>query len=336
MNKVIPLIFLLLLTSIAFAATLPPNLENLKQAEIQQAQQSLQNISFVIAFVAGILSLLSPCILPTVPAFFAYTFKEKSAITRMTLVFFAGFAIVFVVLGMIAAYLGASLAAFPEQYTFLPVIGGLFLIAMGVLELFGRGFSSLIRVRARTTDAGRRTPKASYTSRHASHDTPGIFIMGNAFAVGWSACLGPILFGILSIAAILGNYAYAAFLMLSYSLGIFVPLFILAFFYDKYNFGKSRFVRGKDVKISRWHVHSTKLISGLLFIVIGLVFIFFEGTAVVNTFDLTGTKQMFYDWQRSMLSQSLALNVLGLIALVVLLYLIWRFVRKGKQNNKRR
>ena len=143
--KFLSLVFLILFTSVVFAATLPPNLENLRQAEVQQAQMSLQNISFIIAFIAGILSLFSPCILPTVPAFFAYTFKEKSAITRMTLVFFAGFAIIFVILGMIAAYLGSSLAAFPEQYTFLPVIGGLFMIAMGILELANRGFSSFIK-----------------------------------------------------------------------------------------------------------------------------------------------------------------------------------------------
>ena len=310
--KFLPLVFFLLLVSVVFAATLPPNLENLRQAELQQAQLSLQNISFIIAFIAGILSLFSPCILPTVPAFFAYTFKEKSAITRMTLVFFAGFALIFVILGMLAAYLGASLAAFPEQYTFLPIIGGLFLIAMGVLELFGRGFSSFIKIKAN------------------GNATPGIFVMGNAFAVGWSACLGPILFGILSIAAVLGNYAYAAFLMLSYSLGIFVPLFILAFFYDKYDFGKSRLVSGRMFSISKWKIHSTKLISGTLFIIIGLVFIFFEGTAVVNTFDLTGTKQLFYDWQRDLLNAPYLLNALGLIALGILLYLIWRFVKRKR------
>ena len=222
--------------------------------------------------------------------------------------------------------------ACPEQYTFLPVIGGLFMIAMGILELANRGFSSFIKPKARKTDAKQTDAKSVNHSRRSTHDTPGIFIMGNAFAVGWSACLGPILFGILSIAAVLGNYAYAAFLMLSYSLGIFVPLFILAFFYDRYNFGRSRLVRGREVAIGKWKIHSTKLISGLLFIIIGLVFIFFEGTAVVNTFDLTGTKQLFYDWQRDLLGAPWLLNALGLIALGILLYLIWRFVRKqGKK-----
>ena len=312
------LLFMILLASISFAATLPPNLENLRQAEISQAQQSLQNISFIIAFIAGILSLLSPCILPTVPAFFAYTFKEKSSITKMTLVFFAGFAVVFMILGMIAAYLGASLSAFPEQYSFLPVIGGLFLIAMGLLELLGRGFSSFVRFRSR------------------GHDTPGIFVMGNAFAVGWSACLGPILFGILSIAAVLGNYAYAAFLMLSYSLGIFVPLFVLSFFYDRYDFRKSRLVKGKMISLGRWKIHSTKLISGLLFIMMGLIFIFFEGTAVVNTFDLTGTKQLFYDLQRDLLNAPLLANIIGLIVLATFIYLIWRFVRKSNGKKARK
>ncbi len=290
------------------AQQLPESLENLKKAEIEQAQFSLQNISFIIAFIAGVLSLFSPCILPTVPAFFAYTFKEKRAITRMTSVFFAGFAVIFVTLGMIAAYIGVSLASFPSDHAFLPVLGGLFLIAMGVLELFGKGFSSLIRIKTR------------------GHDTAGVFTMGTAFAVGWSACLGPILFGILSIAAVLGNYVYAVFLMLFYSLGIFVPLFILSFFYDKYDLGKSRLIRGKIISIAGTKIHSTKFIAGVLLIVMGLVFIFYKGTAVINIMDVTGTKQLFYDWQRVLFGAQY-LNIIGLIALVIFLLLVWRFVR---------
>jgi len=295
--------------SFVASAVLPANLENLKKAEVDQARSSLQNISFAIAFLAGILSLLSPCILPTIPAFFAYTFKEKRSITKMTGIFFLGFAVVFVALGMVAAYIGASLAAIPQQYAFLPFIGGLFLIFMGMLQLFNRGFSSVIKIKAR------------------GHDAVGIFIMGVAFAIGWSACLGPILFGTLSIAAVLGNYAYAAFLMLSYSLGIFVPLFILSFFYDKYNFGESRIIRGKNVLIAGKKIHSTNLIAGILFIIMGLVFIFYEGTAAVNTLDLTGTRQLFYDWQRALFDAPYA-NVIGLIVLAVFLLLIWRFVRR--------
>ena len=290
-------------------AALPTNLENLKKAEIDQAQLSLRSISFIIAFIAGILSLFSPCILPTIPAFFAYTFKEKRSITKMTGIFFLGFAIIFVILGMIASSIGASLASFPNEYYFLPVIGGLFLLLMGILEIFGKGFSSILKIRAK------------------SHDQAGIFTMGVAFAVGWSACLGPILFGILSIAAVLGNYVYAAFLMLFYSLGIFVPLFILSFFYDKYNFGKSRIIRGKNVSIAGKKFHSTHLIAGVVMIAMGLIFIFYEGTAVVNTMDLTGTKQLFYDWQRALFNVQYV-NIIGFIVLAVFLFLIWRFVRR--------
>lgn len=302
------LIFVLLSASLAYAS-LPKNLETLKKAEIEQAQSSLQNISFIIAFLAGILSLLSPCILPTVPAFFAYTFKEKRSITKMTGIFFAGFTIIFVMLGMLAAYIGVSLASFPNDYAFLPVIGGLFLIAMGLLEISGRGFSSLVRIRAR------------------GHDTAGIFTMGVAFAVGWSACLGPILFGILSIAAVLGNYAYAALLMLSYSLGIFVPLFMLSFFYDKYSLGKSRLIRGKTFLLAGKRLHSTKLVAGALLIIMGIIFIFYEGTAAINLTDIAGTKQLFYDWQRALPGVPY-LNLIGLIALAAFLYLIWRFARQ--------
>ncbi len=295
--------------SFVVSAALPANLENLKKAEVDQAQLSLRNISFIIAFIAGILSLFSPCILPTIPAFFAYTFKEKRSITKMTGIFFLGFAVIFITLGMIASSIGASLSSFPHEYSFLPIIGGLFLLLMGILEIFGKGFSSVLKIRAK------------------SHDEAGTFTMGVAFAVGWSACLGPVLFGILSIAAVLGNYAYAAFLMLSYSLGIFVPLFILSFFYDKYNFGKSRIIKGKNISIAGRKVHSTNLIAGALLIAMGLIFIFYEGTAAVNTMDFTGTKQLFYDWQRALFDVQYV-NIIGLIVLAVFLLLIWRFVRR--------
>lgn len=303
------LMFSVFIFSFVASAALPANLENLKKAEVDQAQLSLRSISFIVAFIAGMLSLFSPCILPTIPAFFAYTFKEKRSITKMTGIFFLGFTIIFIVLGMIASSIGASFASFSSEYFFLPVLGGLFLLTMGILEIFGKGFSSILKIRAK------------------SHDHAGIFTMGVAFAIGWSACLGPVLFGILSIAAVLGNYVYAAFLMLSYSLGIFVPLFILSFFYDKYNFSKSRIIRGKNISIASKKIHSTNLIAGVLFIIMGLVFIFYEGTAAVNSLDLTGTKQLFYDWQRALFDAQYV-NILGLIVLAVFIFLIWRFVRR--------
>src|SRR3989339_1270068 len=72
----------------------------------EKSEFYLQNISFLVAFLAGILSLLLPCTIAILPAFFSYTFKEKSDLVKMTLTFFLGFALIFVLFGILASTIG--------------------------------------------------------------------------------------------------------------------------------------------------------------------------------------------------------------------------------------
>ena len=117
-------------------------LKKIQQYNQQQAVFYLQNLTFFVAFLGGMISVLLPCTLAILPAFFAYTFKEKKEITKMTLVFFAGFSLIFVILGIAASVLGQSLATLQVADTkALVFIGGIFLIIFGIMTGLGLGFN---------------------------------------------------------------------------------------------------------------------------------------------------------------------------------------------------
>ncbi len=92
------ILFILNITIVSAQLNLPPGIQAIEEYNQQYAMEFIQSISIPLVFLAGVLSFISPCILPLIPAFFSYTFKEKRKITRMTLVFFFGFSIIFVTL----------------------------------------------------------------------------------------------------------------------------------------------------------------------------------------------------------------------------------------------
>lgn len=309
------LLFIILISIISLSTLvlaqldLPPGLQRVAQYNEELALFYLQNLSFIVAFLAGILSLLSPCILPILPAFFAYTFKEKRNVTKMTFIFFLGFSLIFVIFGLIASAIGQSLASFQANNRILILFAGIFLVIFGLMSLFGRGFSSFIKI-----------------YKKFKNDVLGTFLFGIAFAIGWSACLGPILAGILLIAATFGNFFHSGLLLFVYSLGIFVPLFLLSFLSDKYNFTQSKLIR-KELNFGKIKIRLTNLIAGLLFIMIGLAFIIYRGTVFINVFDPLKTRQLFYTIQNKLISSNLSV-IIGLLILIIFLILLWKFLRR--------
>lgn len=322
-KKILFLIFfiiitILITTSVFSQSDLPIGLQKIIEYNKQSTIDFSVKISFFIAFIAGILGILSPCILPFLPAYFSYTFKEKKNITKMTLVFFVGFSIVFVTMGVVAGFLGKQVLSV-LQTGWLVTIAGIFLIVLGVMSLFGKGFSSFIKFKHKF-----------------KNDVPGIFLFGVFFALGWTACLGPILAGILGIGAILHNVWYSALLLFFYSLGNLLPLFILAILYDKFNLSQNKFIKGKQFTFSigkkKYHMHSTNMISGALFLIIGAVLIIYKGTAIINTWDIFGTRSYFYSVQNKLLEWGYA-NTLGIIILILFIIILVGFLWKYKTKN---
>ncbi len=295
---------------------LPKGLLVAEEYNEQKAAEFLRNISFIIAFIAGMITLLSPCLLPLLPAYFAITFKEKRRITLYTFIFFIGFSIIFVVMGLLASVTGRSLGTLLGDKPWIIFIAGSLFILLGIMTFLGKGFSGLIM------------------NKQASEDKFGVFLSGIIFAVGWSACIGPIIAGIILIASTLQNYFAAALLMIFYSLGIFFPLFILSFIYDKIPLKGINKIN-KPLKIGSLHTTILNVIAAVMFILLGLLFIFFKGTSVINKFQMFGLKPYFYSIQNRILESPKlisSLNMGGFIFLAVFVFFLVYFLRKEIKN----
>ena len=182
------------------------------------------HITAGIAFLAGLVSFVSPCVLPLVPAYLSLLTGEsvedlqsdRTAATRIqtlahAVAFVAGFSLIFIVLGLSASAIGGALAA---NRVLLAQIGGVIVVVLG-LHMMG-----MLRIPWLMMDA-----RLHLTHNRATFWTSGI--VGMAFAAGWSPCIGPILAGILAIAS-QQHSAQAALLLAFYCLGLAVPFLATA------------------------------------------------------------------------------------------------------------
>lgn len=230
---------------------------------------------YPLAFGAGALSFLSPCVLPLVPGYISYMSgltgqdaqpaERRRAATVAMACFVAGFTAVFVPLGVTASILGSFL---DQNRTLFTRVGGAFIILMGLV------FMGLIKLPFLYREARfHPTPGAGVT---------GSFVLGAAFAFGWSPCIGPILGASLTLAAGT-NPGKGALLLLLYSLGLGIP-FILA------GFGITRVT--PVVTALRKHTRALMTASGALLIVMGLLFmtdsLFRMSIWIQKTFDALG------------------------------------------------
>jgi cytochrome c biogenesis protein CcdA len=221
-------------------------------------------ISFVAAFAGGLLSLLSPCSALLLPAFFAYAFVSRGELLGRTLLFLAGLCTIFVPLGL-GASLVATLLIDRRETTILAA--GLMLIGFGLLELLGRGFSILPGGLAARL-AGGRSAAAVYAT--------GLVYGLSGF------CAGPLLGAVLTVAASAGDPLLAAALLFTYSLGTAAPLFALAWLWDRYRLGSRGWLRGRALRLGPLELHSTNLLAGLLFILLGASFIASQGSSLLS------------------------------------------------------
>lgn len=210
-------------------------------------------------FLTGLLSFLSPCTLPILPAYFAVTFQaQRRNIFFMSLAFFFGLATTLTLLGGAVSALSGVLFAGKE---YLQLLGGLVIILFGVLGIFGKGFAGVaIRERPSTTLAGS-------------------YLYGATFALGWTACAGPLFGTFMTMLLATGNVAVlqGAVLAFIYAAGLGLPLIVIATFFNRLGRGSSfwKVISGAGFEVRLFgrslFLHTTSVVGGVLMIIIGVL-----------------------------------------------------------------
>jgi len=183
----------------------------------------LSSIVVLTAFAAGIVSFLSPCVLPLVPGYLSYVTgvcidgseRSKMQVLPLSILFVLGFSAVFVTLGASASALGRLLLAYRYE---MNLAGGVLVIAFGIFMLGGmRGIGWLYR-------------EQRFNVKMPSGQPLAAFAMGTAFGFGWTPCIGPVLGAILTMSAIGTSISEGVSLLAIYSLGLGVPFILSALF----------------------------------------------------------------------------------------------------------
>lgn len=209
---------------------------------------------FVVSvFTAGILSFLSPCIIPVIPMYLAYFADDELANKKRiiskpmikAMLFVAGLSTVFIVLGFGAGALGSILYG-----DWFLIVCGLIVVILGIHQTGLVQLSFLHREKKLSLE---RTKKADYF---------GSYLLGLTFSFGWTPCVGPVLAAVLGLSASEGNVLYGGFLMAVYSLGLMIPFLLVAIF--------SETLIGRIKGIYKY-MGKIRIISGLFIIVMGIL-----------------------------------------------------------------
>ncbi|MFD9032130.1 cytochrome c biogenesis CcdA family protein [Streptomyces sp. NPDC059567] len=271
------------------------------------------DIGYLAAFLGGLLALLSPCSALLLPAFFAYSIDSTSRLLARTGIFYAGLATTLVPLGAAGSFAGRL---FYGHRDLLVALGGWTIIVLGVLQILGMGFAS----RRIAEVSGRIRPTTAVS----------VYALGLVYGLA-GFCAGPILGSVLTVAALSGSPAYGGLLLAVYALGMAVPLLLLALLWERYELGRRRWLRGRTVRVGRFELHTTSLLSGLFFVVLGTLFLVFDGTTalpgLLSVDDSFAVEERVGSLSRSVPDWALLVAVVAVVA-VVLAVRGWRGRRR--------
>ncbi len=221
-----------------------------------------ENTSIFVAFLAGIISFLSPCILPVIPSYLAFITgisleelsqqeslkKVRKKVIGNSLMFILGFSILFITLGASATFLGKFLF---RNIRWLEIIGGVFVIILGL------HFAGIFRLKFLD-----REKKIHLKKKPLGY--LGTCLVGMAFGAGWTPCVGPILGTILTMAATTQDILKGILLLAFYSAGLGLPFFLSAVILHKFF---------EYFKTIRKHFKVISIVGGVLLIIVGILLI---------------------------------------------------------------
>src|SRR5471030_3255709 len=221
----------------------------------------MHDVSVPAALIAGLISFLSPCVLPLVPPYLIYltgatiehvaneetVSSSRRAVMISAVMFVLGFSTVFVALGASASFIGSLIRAWSAQ---LSIVAGTVIILMGL------HFLGLTRIALLMREGRLTAPKPV--------GLWGAYVMGLAFAFGWTPCIGPILAAILSVAAAEATVTKGAGLLAIYSLGLGIPFIIAAIAIEPFAAFLARFRR---------YLRRVEQAMGALLVLTGIAFL---------------------------------------------------------------
>ena len=223
----------------------------------------------IAAFLAGLVSFLSPCVLPLVPGYVSLISgagveqlktQETQLLRKVMLnsvAFILGFSVVFITLGAVATEVSQMLSRYRST---LAQIAGV------VIILFGLHLTGVFKIKALYTDARLHSVKGGSTAW-------GAFVIGFAFAFGWTPCVGPVLTVILTFAAAQDSITKGVMLLAIYSMGLAVPFLLTALGVERFLKFYSRF---------RAHMHAIEVASGALLVALGVLLVLGRFTIISN------------------------------------------------------
>lgn len=278
----------------------------------------MTGIGYLGAFLGGLLSLLSPCSALLLPGFFAYAFPSRRRLLGRTAVFYLGLVVVLVPLGIGSA--AASRLVYGHQQE-LATAAGVLLVLFGLLQIFGAGFSF--------------APSSWLAGRARADSVPAIVTLGAVSGIA-GFCSGPILGAVLTVAAASGQVTRGAALLAVYGLGMAAPLFVLAALWDRLGRAGRTRLRGRPITLGPMRLHTTTLISGLIFVALGGLFLYYrDAGGLTGLFDPPALAR----WQSGIQERLVALQhmipdtaVLSILGVGVAAGTVWRLRRMNARH----
>ena len=263
------------------------------------------DIGYAGALIGGVLTLLSPCSVLLLPAFFAYAFSTPTKLLARTGLFYLGLITTLVPIGVLAGTLGAFLTQNRTGFVF---VAASLVIALGLVQLIGIKLPAFAR-----GGSAEGTSSAS------------VFLLGSVYGVA-GVCAGPILGSVLTVAAVSGNAAYGGILLAIYALGMTVPLFVLALVWDRLRVAERGWLRPRMVRIGRWQNSWLLIVSGLLSIGIGALLLLTDGTAglggILTIGDQFAAESFVLNTSSGMSNLLFGLTAIGVLIVVALIFFI--------------
>ncbi len=273
----------------------------------------ITSISLITAFFGGMVALFAPCCITfLLPSYLANIFREKSRVVWMTLIFGLGIATVLV---PVALGIRAVGLLFQNYHTQTYVIGGIFMILLGVMELTGRKIT---------------LPMLNLTiDLNKHHDPWSIYILG-IFSGITTSCCTPVLAGVLTVSFLSPNLLWAALAGLSYVFGMVVPLVVLALMLEKVNWAALPKLRTKTVSFGNKPILLSDLIAGILYMLVGITFSVLALTGRITMGDqqpLESSLGVFWGIVRFFRTLPFSEYLFGTLIIITIVFLI----KKGRK-----